>query len=64
MVIYLSLAVALIGLLLFLLADRPAVPGGPTPGYPNAKRIGEIMMLAGGLAFLLVYVPHALIGRT
>ncbi len=47
MTIYLSLLVALIGLVMYLAP------------YPKLSRIGEICFAAGLLAFLLQVSPHA-----
>jgi hypothetical protein len=49
MIIYLSLLVAVIGLLMFVLAANPKI-----------VRIGEILLFCGTLAFLLIAVPKLL----
>jgi hypothetical protein len=59
MEIYLSLLVALIGLLIYVLVGPPT----PTPPPPNSKvaELGRIMFAMGLLAFLICMCnsPHA-----
>jgi hypothetical protein len=56
MIIYLSLLVALIGLVMYLVCGNP-----PNPGSQKAAEVGRIMFFAGLLAFLLLTVSgHAL----
>ena len=48
MIIYVALLVALIGMLMYILAN------GPSPTSPKVAEIGRIMFFCGLLAFLLM----------
>ena len=58
MQIYLSLAVCLIGLVMFLIFNPP--PAQPSPRSATWAEIGRLMFAFGLLAFLLIYTS----GRT
>jgi hypothetical protein len=54
MVIYLSLLVALVGMLLYILCGNPSNQNPPTPTGVKVAELGRISFFAGLLAFLLL----------